>query len=255
MKIGIVGFGHVGKLMKKMFSDAIIFDPYLKIGIKEEINICDVVFVCVPTDMLENGDCDTSIVEECINWIKSKLIIIRSTVPVGFTDKMVKKHKKRIVFQPEYYGETPDHPFNNIRRDWLSFGGEPSSVNLAIKAYQLIINSEVKIFQSNAVDVEMAKYMENSFFATKVTFVNEMFDIAQAFGVDFNIAREIWLADPRIGRSHTFVYKEKRGYSGKCLPKDISSIKNQASNAKVNTLLLDTIVEKNFYFLNKNKKF
>jgi UDPglucose 6-dehydrogenase len=81
-----------------------------------------------------------------------------------------------------------------------------------------------------------------------------MFDIAQGLGVDFNKTREIWLADPRIGRSHTFIYEEKRGFSGKCLPKDISSIKNQAANVKVDTLLLDTIVEKNDYFLNKNKK-
>ncbi len=254
MKIGIVGFGHVGKLMKKTFPESLIFDPFLKIGSKEEINICEVAFICVPTDMLENGDCDTSIVEECINWINSELIIIRSTVPVGFTDKMVEKYKKRIVFQPEYYGETQDHPFNNPIRDWLSFGGESSSVDIAIKAYQLITNSEVKFFQSNAIDVEMAKYMENSFLATKVTFVNEMFDISQALGVDFNKAREIWLADPRIGRSHTFVYEDKRGFSGKCLPKDVSSIKNQAKNAKVNTLLLDVIVEKNNFFLNKNSK-
>ncbi len=66
--------------------------------------------------------------------------------------------------------------------------------------------------------------MVNSYLAAKVIFVNEFYDLAQALGVDYTLLRETWLADPRIGRSHTFVYSEKRGFGGSCFPKDTAAI-------------------------------
>ena len=245
MKIGIVGYGHVGKAMHELFKSAILYDIN-GIGTKEEINACDVVFVCVPTPSRIDGSCNTSIVEDVISWINARLIILRSTVYIGFTDEMMKKYHKEVVFQPEYYGETVAHPFANLSdRSWLSFGGTTKGINLAIKAYQTIMNSNVRIFQADAKTVELAKYMENAYLALKVTFCNEMFDIAQAFKINYNEAREIWLADPRIGFSHTFVYEDNRGYGGSCLPKDVASIIKQAEEKNVNTDLLKSMVNKN----------
>jgi UDPglucose 6-dehydrogenase len=65
--------------------------------------------------------------------------------------------------------------------------------------------------------------MENCFLATKVAFVNQFFDIASAFDVDYLELRKLWLADPRVGESHTSV-TEERGFRGRCLPKDISAM-------------------------------
>lgn len=246
MKIGIVGFGHVGKAMNQLFKDAIVYDKPLGIGNKNEINECDVTFVCVPTPENCDGSCDTSIVEEVISWIESKTIVIRSTVYVGFTRKMCNKYRKSIVFQPEYYGETTAHPFANLEnRTWLSFGGKQDAVNQAIKAYQTVCNSNVEIHISSSDDVEFAKYMENTFLATKVAFCNEMYDIAQKLGVDYNQAREIWLADPRIGRSHTFVYEDNRGFGGSCLPKDLSALITQSEQLSADVTLLKAVKEKN----------
>ncbi len=212
MKIGIVGSeGHVGRAMHALFVDAICYD--LNLGSKEEINTCDTVFICVPTPQREDGSCNTDIVESVLQWINVPLIIIRSTVYVGFTDKMREKYNKEIVFQPEYYGETIDHPFSNLRnRNWLTFGGTSKGIHLAIKTYQTVHNSNISIYQGDAKSIEMAKYMENCFFATKVIFCNEMKDIADALGANYDVAREAWIADPRIGTSHTFVYDDNRGY-------------------------------------------
>ena len=107
------------------------------------------------------------------------------------------------------------------------------------------------IYQADAKSVEMAKYMENAFLATKVTFCNEMYDIAMALGADYNLAREIWIADPRIGASHTFVYEDNRGYGGSCLPKDIVSITAQGNKHGVNTTLLQSVIEKNSIYKKK----
>lgn len=244
MKVSIVGYGHVGKAMHALFQEAYIYD--IDTGTKEEVNHCDTAFVCVPTPMRSDGSCDTSIVEEAISWIECKLIILRSTVRVGFTDEMMGKYHKEIVFQPEYYGETVAHPFADLHnQNWLSFGGTERGIALAIKTYQTVINSNYRIYQASAKEVEFAKYMENCFLATKVIFCNEMYDIAMALGVNYNISREVWLGDPRIGSSHTFVYEDNRGYGGSCLPKDIASLRRQAEDAGISTELIDAVIKKN----------
>lgn len=137
MKIGIVGLGHVGGAMHELFKDAIIYDKFKCIGSKEEINTCNATFVCVPTPMMEDGNCDTTAVDEVLAWCESKVIILRSTVRVGYTREMANKLHKNIVFQPEYYGETVAHPFANLSdRSWLSFGGTREAIDLAIDAYK-----------------------------------------------------------------------------------------------------------------------
>ena len=84
-KVGIVGLGHVGSTMKELFTDAAVFDEVKSIGTREEINACEVAFVCVPTPRAEDGHCDASIVEYVLDWIESEVVVLRSTVPVGFT--------------------------------------------------------------------------------------------------------------------------------------------------------------------------
>lgn len=246
MSVGIIGFGHVGTAMKNLFKDAIVYDKYKSIGSIEEINKCDAVFVCVPTPMNKDGSCDTSIVEEVISQCDCKLIILRSTVRVGFTSEMAKKYNKEIVFQPEYYGETVAHPFANLSdRSWLTFGGTKRGINLAINTYKTVINSNVRIYQCTSEEAEMAKYMTNSFLATKVIFCNEMYDLCRKLGVDYNNVREAWIADPRIGSSHTFVYEDNRGFGGSCFPKDTKALLKQGENIGSDMTLLKAAIEKN----------
>lgn len=249
MKIGIIGYGHVGTAMHELFKAAIVYDKYKNIGAREAINECDVVFICVPTPMREDGSCDTSIVEEVIQWCNCKCLILRSTVRIGFTREMREKYNKEIVFQPEYYGETVAHPFANLSdRNWLTFGGTKTGINLAIKAYQTVINANVTIYQCSSDEAEMAKYMENAFFATKVTFCNEMYDLCQKLNIDYNVVREVWTADPRIGKYHTFVYEDNRGYGGSCLPKDISSVRAQGVENGIDMSLISAVIKKNLFF-------
>ena len=245
-KVGIVGYGHVGKAMKELFEDAIVYDEPLAIGNKEEINACDAAFVCVPTPANSDGSCNTDIVEKTISWLETPVIILRSTVYVGFTDSMAQKYGKEIVFQPEYYGETVSHPYSDLKkRSWLTFGGSKKGINLAICVYKDVVNSSVVIHQASAKEAELAKYMENSFFATKVSFCNEFYDIAKGLGVDYNVVRELWLADERIGRYHTFVYEHNRGFGGSCLPKDTAAIINQSEQNGIDVSLLKSVIEKN----------
>ncbi len=227
-KVGVVGGGVVGAAMQKLCGDdTIIYDPFHSEykNNKDLISTCDTVFIAVPTKMNDDGSCDTSIVDEVCGWIEAPLIIIRSTVSPGTTDRLREKYNKRIVFQPEYLGETVAHVFGTMaERDFVVLGGTPEDVSLAADFYKNYYNAYVHFYFGDAVTAEVCKYMENAFYAVKVTFVNEFYDIAKAHGVDYNQLRELWLGDTRISRDHTLVYPEKRGFSGKCLPKDCNAI-------------------------------
>jgi UDPglucose 6-dehydrogenase len=244
-KVGVVGArGWVGRSMMQLFPHAKGYDSGIGQGhiagefVKsiEELGDCNFVFICVPTPQKENGQCDTSIVDDIAHKLhrvnQDSILIIRSTVEIGTTERLTKELSHKIVFQPEYLGETQQHPFLDPRtRPFVILGGERKAVQEVANLYKTVYNSDVCYYFSNAKTAELCKYMENSFLATKVIFCNEFADIAAAFGVDYNELRELWLADYRIGRSHTDVYPNKRGFSGKCLPKDTSALVHSSEKA------------------------
>lgn len=246
MKIGIIGQGHVGTAMQHLFTEAIVYDEPKGIGTRKEINTCDLAFVCIPTPQSHDGSCDTSVVEDVLNWMETDVIVLRSTVRVGFTDEMSHKLGKKICFQPEYYGETVSHPFADIKNQgWITIGGEKEIAKKVVLAYQTVLTSDVVVNIVDAKTAELAKYMENCFLATKVTFCNEFYDLACKIGVDYNLLRETWLLDPRIGRSHTFVYPENRGFGGSCLPKDLSAFISIGQSLGVDVSMMQAVMKKN----------
>ncbi len=232
MNIGIVGFGVVGKALGKLFGfESVnghprVYDKFLT-GLsgpanKAAIQECDLVFISVPTPEGPGGGCDISAVEEVVRWVEPPMCV-KSTVPPGTVDGLVRETGKQIAFSPEYLGETPWHCMREIEN--LSFvivGGHAPIRDLVVRAYQTVFGPTVRYYLTNARTAELCKYMENTFLATKVAFVNQFYDLAKAIGVDFNELRELWLADERIGRSHSMVTQE-RGFRGRCFPKDIAA--------------------------------
>ncbi len=250
MKVAIVGVGAVGLGIAKLFPDAVLYDEPKKIGTRTEVNSCDLAFVCVPTPSAEDGSCDTSIVEGVVRWIEGPVICVRSTVGVGTTRRLAEKYGKAIVFQPEYGpAETPDHPFNDLRNvRWVILGGEKPATTVVTAAWKTVYNSDITIRQTTYEAAELTKYMENAFLSLKVTFCNEFFEIAGHLGIDYDELRELWLLDPRIGRSHTWVLPDKRGFGGKCLPKDLEAIIRTAENADYDPSLLREVGRSNARF-------
>jgi UDPglucose 6-dehydrogenase len=112
-KVAIIGYGWVGKAMAQLFPEAHVYDPFLKIGSKAEANKADVAFICVPTPCLNEGELDTSVVEEVVAWCECPLLVVRSTVNPGTCDRLAAKYNKHLVMQPEYLGETVNHPMTN----------------------------------------------------------------------------------------------------------------------------------------------
>jgi UDPglucose 6-dehydrogenase len=245
--VAIVGYGAVGRHLHVLFPDAVIHDPAVGYDDRAAVNRSRFAFVCVPTPSLPDGSADVSIVRDVVGWIEADVIVIRSTVSVGTSQALATDSGKRIVFQPEYGpGATPDHPFSDPRNiGWVVLGGEREATGWVADLYKTVANSNLNIQHTDATTAELVKYMENSFLAAKVAFCNEFYDIAAAAGVGYDELRELWLLDPRIGRSHTFVYPDDRGFGGPCLPKDLSAIVSTAEALGVEPTLLKSVEASN----------
>jgi len=217
--IKIIGNGIVGTNMLKLFPDAYKHDP-------GKGNICniktDLAIICVPTEMNSDGSADTAIVESVIKESEAEVFLIKSAIPPGTTDYLKKKYNKKICVSPEYFGSTIHA--NNVDYGFLIVGGDKEDCKKVIEEYKLIKHPNFRIYMTTAKTAELCKYMENTWLAMKVTFCNEFYRIANHFGVDYNELRELWLVDPRINRSHTFVYEDKPYYDSHCLNKDIPAL-------------------------------
>jgi len=218
MKIKIYGYGWVGKAMKVLFPDALIHDPQQGLTCEEK---CDIAFVCVPTN-LKDGKLDTSIVEQVVRDGQEDLFIIRSTVMPGTCDKLTAMGKN-IVMQPEYLGETVNHPMSDQKaRPFIIIGGLPEHTRKVIELYQLTYNANVTIRQTTAYEAEIIKMTENRAIAFKVAQCQELYDVCEKAGVDYYIIRDaVYGDDPRFNLWWTFIYADKRGFQSKCIPKDI----------------------------------
>lgn len=276
-KIIIVGYGYVGKgmveLMKNHY-DVKVFDPlYLpssmtfqqkmkhrdnKITFLEEIDSKDCILgvICVPTPSLKNGRCDISFVENAVKKLKTPLILIKSTIEIGTTERLIKKYKKKIVFSPEYAGESkyfnPYFPTNMIEVPFVVLGGDKRLTAKVVDILAPILGSTKTYYQTSSRVAEIVKYMENTFFALKVTFCNEMFEICEKAGVDYWDVREAWLLDPRINKMHTAVFRRNRGYGGKCFPKDTKALVKYAEVMGHSSKLLKAMLETNKAYRLKN---
>lgn len=232
MRIGICGMGHVGKAMERFFrrspaNQIYAYDKFIP-GLNTEaqqdaVNKSDLTFVAVPTPSDSDGFCDTSEVENAVRWIETP-ICLKSTVVPGTVDRLREISNKRIAISPEYIGESPAHPWSEVDSSgFVILGGDEEVIQLVIQAYRTCSRGPMQIKRTTARSAELCKYMENCFLATKVVFVNQFFDIASSLDIDFEELRHLWLMDTRIGESHTKVTSE-RGFSGRCLPKDLLAL-------------------------------
>lgn len=222
LRVTIIGHGWVGKSVHKLFPDAYIYNPPKSIS-KRKASQCDVAFICVPTPSINEGKLDISIVEECVAWCEAPLIVIRSTVNPGTADYLSKKYNKQIVIQPEYLGETPQHPLLDEKNTpFMILGGTPENCRALINIYTKVYNANIKIRQVSAYEAEIIKLTENRAIAFKVAQCQELYDVCEKAGVDYYTIREaVYGDDPRFNLWWTFVFPDKRGFNSKCIPKDI----------------------------------
>ena len=237
MKLGIVGHGFVGTAVDHGFTKDVqkfIVDPKHNSTntIEDLIKFKpDATFVSVPTPMLETGESNTAILEEVmqqLNQSKGLLVIVKSTVP-SYKLQAIQEQcvDIRIVYNPEFL--TEKNYIEDFRNPPMHvFGGVDADTDVVEKLYKEHSEcSECPVYKTDMITASMVKYCINSFLATKVTFMNEMYDVLKAArGADWQTFTKIIAQDPRIGNTHLKVPGNdgQRGYAGSCFPKDTNAL-------------------------------
>ena len=262
-KVVIIGNGYVGKAYHKLFPESIMYQRREDIEFyRKQANSCDLAIVCVPTAMLEDGSCDTSIVEEVIGWLQTPLILIKSTIPPGTTKRLKEATGKRICHSPEYVGEggyfVPfweyPHPTEPQYHSFMIIGGDPRDREDILDIFYPVLGATKTYYQVDETTSELIKYTENIMIATKVTLCNEFYELAKIFGVSYSQVREGLVLDERQGKMFTVVYKNNRGFGGKCLPKDLNAIVQASEKAGYSPKFIKDVLKNNERFKKINEK-
>ena len=248
-KIGIVGTGMVGGALQRYFKkkeglELFLYDKGKNLGSPQEVNQAELIFICVPTPYLKDSKgFDLSYVEDALNMLSGeKVVVIKSTVLPGTTEMLQQKYPQhKVLMNPEFLTEeTADQDMAYPDRQIIGY--TEKSHSMAGDVMQLLPLAPFERILP-ATEAETVKYFGNTWFSAKVVFANQMYDLCQALGVDYDRMVEAAAADKRIGRTHLNIFhKGYRGYGGKCLNKDIRAL-IQLANEKGVDLKLHKIVE------------
>lgn len=258
-KIGVIGsHGMVGTQVRKWFErngEVFCFDKGKNIGSIEELNKADVIFVCVPTPYMEDNEYDLSYVKEAIANIKDgKLVVIKSTVNPGTTDYFQTAYPNKVfLFSPEFLTELSAYE-DFVKPDMQVLGVPYQAYEHASKIMLMLPPSPVMRIVS-PIDAEWVKKLRNAFYALKVVFFNQMYDVVSQVGGDYETVRSIVVEDPKIGNSHSLPFhKGGRGAGGACLPKDLNSLVDFIEHHGLSSPLLEKVRDLNEWYLKNNPK-
>ncbi len=251
-RVAILGAGVVGRGMARIFPDALIVDPPRGMSSYAHAAGARLAIVCVPSPMRADGACDVSYVEAAVREIDAELVLVKSTVTPGTCDRLRSETGKRVVFSPEYMGEsrywTPaqyPQPTDPVGHGWMILGGLAVDCSAVADLFLPRLGPCTRFRFMTALEAETVKYAENSFFALKVTFANTLRDICEAAGANYHVVREGWLDDPRVGPMHTAAFRDERGFGGRCLPKDIAALAHYCRQIGVDATVLDAVISSN----------
>jgi UDPglucose 6-dehydrogenase len=233
LTIGFIGQGFIGKNYADDFEERghniIRYDIELHKENKEKIKDCDITLIAVPTPTTPQGF-DSSILDEVLNLIgDNKIAVIKSTIKIGTTQELQKKHPNIIVMHsPEflvertasYNSRNPDRNIigiTNLEDKELYKNAELVKSILPKAPYNLITKVE---------NAELIKYGGNCLLYTRVIFMNMFYDLIERHkGLDYEKITEAMAADPRIGPTHMAVsHQGGRGAGGHCFIKDFEAL-------------------------------
>ena len=244
--VGIIGNGFVGEAQAFAFSptcDIKIYDinPLKSTHSLDDMFDCDFIFVCVPTPMSKNGDQDLSFIKDVFSKAKTgPIYIIKSTVTPGTTRDLIKEFNElKIIFSPEFLTERTSK-LDMLTQARIILGGNKKYTN-EVKSLFIQRFMNRTIIETDTVTAELVKYMNNTFFATKVSIINEFKLLSDKIGANWQDAMYGFSSDHRIGDSHLHVPGPdgKLGYGGTCFPKDVNAL---LKFAEKNKITLNTIM-------------
>lgn len=221
----------------------------------------DMVIIATPTNYdVASGKFDTSSVEASIRVVRgqnnSVPIVIKSTIPIGFTKNMREQFDDGIIFMPEFLREG-QALYDNLYPSRIIVGATTQQTEFAsalmdlynrasYKSQNQIQSAEVECLQMPPTEAEAVKLFANSYLATRISFFNELDSFAEAHGLDSQSVITGVSLDPRIGQHYN---NPSFGYGGYCLPKDTQQLKANYQGIPAN--IIHAVVDAN----NTRKRF
>jgi len=257
----------VAKIEKLNSSQSPIYEPGLDELIKENykanrlfftsnlseaVNKSDIIFICVGTpNKRKSLSVDLKFVYQAVKDIKKvskgkKIIVTKSTVPVGTGDqieKILKNSKKfTVVSNPEFLRE--GEAIRDFKYpDRIVIGSNSSSIFKTMKnLYSPLINKGSKFFTTNRRGAELIKYAANAFLATKITYINEIANLCEKINVNVEDVSLGIGSDLRIGSRFL---RAGPSYGGSCFPKDTKGLISIGEKEKVDLSIVKSVVKSN----------
>lgn len=243
---GIIGAGYVGGSIKYHFKEARIWDKYVRTpNTLEEVLVQPLIFVCLPTpyaktrntpahrSLGEGGKHETrnifrgadisALVENLDKFPKGRIAVIKSTIPPGASDYFAKKYPSlNIIFNPEFLtAKYAKEDYGFPDKQILGYTSDKSK-KICEELMPILPRGANLIIP--AIEAEMIKYAINTYYAKNVVFANQIYDVCQKVGANYDRVKLGFTYDKRINDSHFDVWHDGyRGFSGACLPKDIKT--------------------------------
>jgi UDPglucose 6-dehydrogenase len=270
VRIGILGYGSVGRAVGQLSSvhSVAVYDPciaeYHDAAQKDAALGAEVVFCCVPTQARADGSLDTSIVEALVDDFAVRksagLFVIKSTVTPGTTERLAAGYGiRRMLSCPEFLSErTADADFGNPID--VVIGGDPTDAALLRKCldqfYRFGENS-TRYTLCSATEAELVKSARNAFYASKISFMNELAALCTRLGIDYATFRQHLTQQgehPWLGGQHTRVPGPdgRLGFGGKCLTKDARDLFELSVSLGVPMRMIEASLEVNAMHRNVN---
>jgi UDPglucose 6-dehydrogenase len=261
--IGIIGSGFVGSAVRYGFSPNVGVDARVRVydknpsksthSLNDVVIESDIIFLSVPTPSNKDGTINVDIVDGALNDINvystsaDNIILLRSTVVPGTTRRLQEKYPNlRIVFNPEFLTERSAN-FDFINQTRFILGGNSDDIKEVSELFRQRFGHSISIVETNYETAELIKYMTNTFFATKISFLNDMKLLSDECGAIWEHTLEGFVRDGRVGHSHLNVpgHDGKYGFGGSCFPKDIQALINYGDEIGVDMGVLKAAWETN----------
>jgi UDPglucose 6-dehydrogenase len=259
--IGVIGLGYVGTAVQKGFESTVNVVTYdiakesTETSVQGVLSKAQIIFICVPTPMNMDGTCNIDIIRDVLSKMVTlqteykPICVIKSTITPGTTNKLAEEFPHlTFCFNPEFLTE------KNYINDFISqvniiLGYVGDDRKEILPVYDLYSErfTNANITFTSAKEAEMIKYVANTFLSTKIAYLNEIYQICQTVGIDYNRIIKVLVKDTRLGDTHWNVpgHDGHFGFGGTCFPKDLNALIQFGKQNGQSTPLLEAVWNKN----------
>ena len=259
--IGVIGLGYVGTAVQKGFestNNVVTYDitkECTETSVQGVLSKAQIIFICVPTPMNADGTCNIDIERDVLSQMVTlhteykPICVIKSTVTPGTTNKLAEEFPHlTLCFNPEFLTE------KNYINDFMSqvniILGYTGDNHKEIRPVYDLYNERfgnANLTLISAKEAEMIKYVANTFLSTKIAYLNEIYQICQKVGINYDKITNVLVKDTRLGDTHWNVpgHDGHFGFGGTCFPKDLNALIQFGKQNGQSTPLLEAVWNKN----------